>query len=83
MKKHVYTWGGLKTIGGRNGKRFCIQYLGKCVEGWKDYYGNLKPWQKLGYSNPVFCIDKKNTGYDEILNRRRVVFCLFWHQIQW
>ena len=83
MNKYVYTWCGLKTIGGRNGKHFCISYLGKCVDGWKDFYGNLKPWQSRGYSNPIFCIDKKNTGYDVMLDRHRVVFCLLWHQIQW
>lgn len=81
MKKHVYTWGGLKTIGGRR-RHLCISYLGKCVDGWKDYYGDLKPWQKFGYSNPIFC-KSKNWGYDEMLGRYRVIFCLLWHQIQW
>ena len=82
MKKHVYTWLGLKTIGGRNGKHFCISYLGKCVDGWKDYYGDLKPWKHFGYSNPIFC-KSKNWGYDEHLDRYRVVFCLLWHNVQW
>lgn len=82
MKKHIYTWLGLKTIGGRNGRNFCISYLGKCVDGWKDYYGDLKPWQHFGYSNPIFCISK-NCGYDKNIKKYRVVFCLLWHQIQW
>ena len=81
--KHVYTWGGLKTIGGRNGRYFCISYVGKCTKEWEDFYGGLKPWKKFGYSNPIFCIDKKNTGYNSFFERKRVVFFLFWHQIQW
>ena len=81
MNKHVYTWHGLKTIGGRNGRKFCILYLGKCVDGWKDYYNGVKPWKHFGYSNPIFCI--KNCGYDEMIERYRVVFCLLWHEIQW
>lgn len=83
MQKHVYTLYGLKTIGGRNGRHFCISYLGKCVDEWKDYYENLKPWQMRGYSNPIFCIDKRNWGYDKNLRRYRVIFCLLWHQVQW
>lgn len=82
MKNLVYTWMGLKTIGGRNGKHFCISYLGKCVDGWKEFYGNIKPWQMYGYSNPIFS-KSKNWGYDKTLHRYRVVFCLLWHQIQW
>jgi hypothetical protein len=81
MKNLVYTWFGLKTIGGRK-SRFSISYLGKCVGGWKDYYGDLKPWQHFGYSNPIFC-KSKNWGYDETLGRYRVVFCLLWHKVQW
>lgn len=81
-KNPIYTWYGLYTIGGRNGIHFSISFLGKCVEGWKDYYGEQKPWQHLGYSNPIFAISK-NWGYDEKLNRYRVVFCLLWFNIQW
>ena len=82
MKKFVYTWFGLNTIGGRNGNRLSVSYLGKCIDGWKDYYGNLKPWQEFGYSNPILC-KSKNCGYDENLGRYRVVFCLLWHNVQW
>lgn len=83
MKKFKpYTWFGLKTIGGKDGVNLCIAYLGKCVDGWKDYYEDLKPWQKFGYSNPIFCKSKK-WGYDEMLEEYRVVFCLLWHNVQW
>ncbi|MBQ2299461.1 MAG: hypothetical protein II278_08830 [Bacteroidaceae bacterium] len=80
MQKLVYTWRGLKTIGGRK-THFCVTYLGKAFDGWQEYYGSQKPWQARGYSNPIFCIDKKNSGYDEMLERHRVIFCLLWHQI--
>ena len=81
MKKFVYNWMGCKMIGGRK-THFSITYLGKCIDGWKDYYGDLKPWQMYGYSNPILC-KSKNWGYNEQLKRYRVIFCLFWHQIQW
>lgn len=80
MKKLVYTWLGLKIIGGRK-SYLSIAYLGKCVDGWKDFYGDLKPWQKFGYSNPIFC-KSDSWGYDETLKRYIVVFCLLWHNVQ-
>ena len=82
IKSPIYTWMGLYTIGGRNGIHFSISYLGKCIEGWKDFYKEQKPWQAFGYSNPIFAISK-NWGYDKMINRYRVIFCLFWFQIQW
>lgn len=82
MSKLLYTWMGLWTIGGRNGNSFCIAYLGKCIDGWKDYYGEQKPWQAYGYSNPILC-KSKNWGYDKILDCYRVVFCFLWFNIQW
>ena len=30
---------GLKTLGGIDGCHLCISYAGKCVDGWKDFYG--------------------------------------------
>ena len=82
LREHVYNWMGLKTIGGRNGRSFCIAYLGKCIDGWKDFYKGEKPWQTYGYSNPIFSISK-NWGYVPMLKKYRVVFCLLWHNIQW
>ena len=76
-------WCGLKQLSFKvKGRTVTIWYLGKCVEGWKDFYGDLKPWQKHGYSNPIFC-KSKSWGYDEYLERYRVVFCLLWLGIQW
>ena len=81
MKNFVHNWRGLKTIGGIK-RSFQIAYIGKCIDGWKDFYGDLKPWQYFGYSNPIFC-KSKNWGYDEMLEKYRVVFCLLWHEVQW
>ena len=82
MAKYVYNWFGCKTIGGRNGHKVCIQYVGKPIDGWKEYYAeppiNGKPWRKW-FSNPVFC---NKSGYDKALGEYRVWFCLLWHSIQ-
>lgn len=79
MKNPVYTWRGLKTIGGIK-SHISISYIGKCVDGWKDFYEDLKPWQFLGYSNPIFC-KSENWGYNEILREHRFIFCILWHEI--
>lgn len=71
---------GLKTIGGMDGCRLCIQYAGNCVGGWKDYYKDYKaPWQKW-FRNPIF---HNRSGYDDILRRYRVWFIFMWHIVQW
>ena len=83
MKIKRGIWCGLKELSIKlKNRTITIWYLGKCLDGWKEYYGDLKPWQQLGYSNPIFC-KSKNWGYDRILKRNRVVFCLFWLGIQW
>lgn len=76
-------WCGLKELSFKvKDKNVTIWYLGKCVDGWKDFYGDLKPWQKNGYSNPIFC-KSKNWCYDKVMRKNRVIFCLLWHCIQW
>lgn len=79
MKSPAYTWRGLKTIGGvKSG--FMVSYIGKCIDGWKDFYGDLKPWQYLGYSNPILC-KSNNWGYSEMLKKYRFIFCILWHEV--
>lgn len=78
LKKYVYTWRGLKSIGGKK-SRFFVSYLGKCVDGWKDFYNGEKPWKRLGYSNPIFSIHNA-TGSDSVLGKR-IIMCLLWHEI--
>lgn len=81
MKKKY--WCGLREFRLKIfGKTITIWYLGKCLDGWKDFYDGLKPYKKLGYSNPIFC-KSKNWGYDSLLHKYRIVFCLLWFGIQW
>ena len=80
MKDIIYTWFGLKTIGGRNGCKLCIAYAGSCIDGWKEYYDQYKaPWQKW-FKNPIF---HNRSGYDEVLGKYRVWLMFMWHIIQW
>lgn len=81
MSKLRHTWFGLRQIGGQKSD-LSITYLGKCIDGWKDYYEDLKPWQLMKYSNPILA-KSKNWGYSEQLGCYRIIFCLLWHQIQW
>jgi hypothetical protein len=75
-----YYWMGLRTIGGRDGIHFCIQFAGKCDSSWSDFYEDTnKPWKKW-YTNPFF---QNNSGYDESLGRYRVRFIFMWLMIQW
>lgn len=72
---------GMKTIGGIDGKRFCISYAGKCIDGWKELYKdvNYKPWKKW-FGNPIF---HNRSGYDDMLGRYRVWFIFMWHIVNW
>lgn len=83
--KHIKksTWVGLKTTTFEiKGCTITIRKMNRCIDGWKDYYEDLKPWEKYGYLNPIFC-KSKNWGYNEALGKYRVIFCLLWHEIKW
>ena len=77
-----YTCYGLRTIGGKDGIKFCVQYAGKCVDGWKDYYTRReykRPW-KMWFKNPIF---DNRSHFDKVMNRYRVWFIFMWHIVQW
>lgn len=38
---------GLKTIGGTDGCKLCIQYAGRCVLGWKEFYEDYKQIRRI------------------------------------
>lgn len=81
-KFEPYTWFGLRTIGGKDGMRFCIQYAGKCVDGWKEYYNRQEyrePWRKW-FKNPIF---QNRSHFDKVMCRYRVWFIFMWHIVQW